>query len=105
MPTLKLKKLFCQVPEDPVTDEAFLVVNGQKIWGPARMIAGQGRSVNQQINFTNFVDIKLFDEDDIFDSDDYLGTITVTNESKGKGEQAGKFTRDEANYTLYYEVV
>jgi hypothetical protein len=105
MPTLKIKTLFCQVPEDNGADEAYLVVNGQQIWGDKTINAGQGLPVNKQVNFVSSVDIKLFDKDGPFDKDDYLGTITVTKALKGKGEQQGKFTEDGANYTLFYQVV
>jgi len=105
MPTLKLKTLFCQVPEDNGTDEAYLIVDGLKVWGQKSMSAGQGKVVNYQKNFANSIEIKLFDQDGPFDNDDYLGTVTVTKASKGKGEQIGKFTGDGANYSLHYEVV
>jgi hypothetical protein len=105
MPTLKIQKLLCQVPEDNITDEAYLVVNGNKVWGQKDMSAGQSRAVNVQVNFANSVDIKLFDKDGPFDPDDYLGTITVTSALKGKGEQKGTFTGEGAKYTLFYQVV
>jgi hypothetical protein len=105
MPTLKLKTLVCAVTEDSITDEAYLVANGQKIWGSVGMKAGESQSINRQVNFVNLVEIKLFDEDGPFDDNDYLGTITVTSVLKGKGVQTGKFTGNGANYSLYYEVV
>ena len=105
MPTLRIKSLLCQVTEDAGTDEAYLVANGCQIWGIKSMSAGQGRKVGVQINFTSFVDLKLFDQDGPFDPDDYLGTIFVFNSLQGKGEQSNKFTSDGANYTLYYDVV
>jgi hypothetical protein len=105
MPTLKIKTLFCQVPEDNGADEAYLVVDGQKIWGHQTIDVGQGLPVNKEVKFVNSVDIKLFDKDGPIDKDDYLGTITVTKALKGKGEQKGKFTEDGANYTLFYQVV
>jgi len=105
MPTLRIKTLLCQVAEDAQTDEAYLVADGLKIWGPKDMSTGKGRRINAQINFTNFVDLKLFDQDGPFDSDDYLGTIFVFSSLQGKGEQSNQFTKDEANYTLYYDVV
>ena len=105
MPTLRIKTLLCQVTEDAGTDEAYLVADGCKIWGIKSMSAGQGSKVGVQINFTSFVDLKLFDQDGPFDNDDYLGTIFVFNFLQGKGEQSNKFTSDGANYTLYYDVV
>jgi hypothetical protein len=104
MATVNLRRLLCLETEDAGKDEVYLVVNGQKIWGERKIGVGQGLSINRQVNFTNSVEIKLFDAD-APDSDDYLGTITVTNAMKGKGEQIGKFNRDGANYNLYYDVV
>jgi hypothetical protein len=105
MATLHLIRLFCQVPEDAGTDEAYLVANGAKVWGQKSISGGQNMQINQQVNFANSVEIKLFDADGPFDNDDYLGTITVTSALKGKGEQKGKFTEEGANYSLYYRVV
>jgi hypothetical protein len=49
--------------------------------------------------------ITLFDEDTgVFDDDDKLGVVTVTESQIGQGQQTGKFTGDGANYTLYYTV-
>jgi hypothetical protein len=104
MATLNLRRLLCVETEDAGKDEVYLVVNGEKIWGERKIGVGQGLSVNRQVNFTNSVEITLFDAD-APDSDDYLGTIIVTNAMKGKGELTGYFLRDGADYTLYYDVV
>ena len=64
------------------------------------------KSCNKEIDFTTSVQIKLFDRDTgLWDDDDHLGTITVDHTLAGQGEQQGKFTKDGADYTLYYEVV
>ena len=57
-------------------------------------------------SFPFFRPESLHDRDTgVFDKDDHLGTVTASKAQAGKGEQQGKFTRDGANYTLYYEVV
>jgi len=105
MATLNLVRLLCLKTEDYGKDEAYLVVNGKKFWGPFKMGVGQSSSINRSFDFTNFIEIKLFDSDGKFDSDDYLGTINVTSALKDQGEQIGSFRRDGASYNLYYNVV
>jgi hypothetical protein len=106
MATLNIVTLFCLKTEDLGDDEAYLVVNGNLLCGPRKMRVGQTWFINKQVKFTNSLEIKLFDRDSgAFDSDDYLGTITVTSALKDQGEQIGSFRKDGANYNLYYNVV
>ena len=107
MPKLKLKTLYCHSTEDSLgPDEAYLVVNGEQIWGDQSVNKGNGPLINKEVDFTTSVQIKLFDRDTgLWDDDDHLGTITVDHTLAGQGEQQGKFTKDGADYTLYYEVV
>jgi hypothetical protein len=106
MPKLKINTLYCHTTEDSSgADEAYLVVDGQQIWGDQSINDDQSRTVNREVDFTTSVEIKLFDRDTgVWDKDDYLGTITVDHTLAGQGEQQGKFTEDGAHYTLYYEV-
>lgn len=108
MPKLKLKSLYCETTEDSAgPDEAYLVVNGQTVWGPQSINDPEGRPVDKEVDFTTSAEIKLYDQDagGPFDQDDYLGTVTAGSDLVGKGEQHGRFTGDGANYTLYYEVI
>jgi len=107
MPKLKLKSLYCQTTEDSSgPDEAYLLVNGQQVWGDQSINDREGRPINKEVDFSTSAEIKLYDRDTgVFDKDDHLGTVTVSQALAGKGEQQGKFTLDGANYTLYYEVV
>jgi hypothetical protein len=106
MPKLKINTLYCHTTEDSRgADEAYLVVDGQQIWGDQSINDDQGRTVNREVDFTNSVEIKLFDRDTgVWEDDDYLGIITVDETLAGQGVQEGKFTEDGADYTLYYEV-
>jgi hypothetical protein len=107
MPKLKLKSLYCETTEDSGgPDEAYLIVNGQQVWGTQSINDREGRPVDKEVDFTTSAEIKLYDEDTaVFDKDDHLGTVTAGSDLVGKGEQQGKFTGDGANYTLYYEVI
>jgi hypothetical protein len=88
------------------SDEAYLLVNGQQVWGAQSINDREGRPINKEVDFSTFAEIKLYDRDTgIFDKDDHLGTVNVSKDLAGKGEQQGKFTLDGVNYTLYYEVV
>jgi len=83
-----------------------LLVNGQQVWGDQSINDREGRPINKEVDFSTSAEIKLYDRDTgIFDKDDHLGTVNVSKDLAGKGEQQGKFTLDGANYTLYYEVV
>ena len=107
MTTLKIKSLYCETTEDNSgPDEAYLVVNGEQVWGAQSINDREPRPIDIEIDFSTSAEIKLYDEDTgIFDKDDHLGTVTVTADLAGQGEQQGMFTEDGANYTLYYEVV
>jgi len=107
MPKLKLKSLYCEETEDSSgPDEAYLIVNGSPVWGPQSINDREGRDVNKEVDFTSSAEIDLYDSDTgVFDDHDHLGRVTVGSDLAGTGEQPGKFTKDGANYTLYYEVV
>ena len=107
MPRLKLTSLYCETTEDNAgPDEAYLVVNGKRVWGPESINDREPRPVDIEIDFSTSAKVRLYDQDTgVWDKDDYLGEITVSANQAGQGEQQDTFTEDDANYTLYYEVV
>lgn len=110
MPKLKLISLFCETTEDSTgPDEAYLTVNGRRVWGPESINDHETRGLDGvgEVEFTTSAQIKLYDEDSgIFgvDNDDDLGTIDAKSDMAGQGEKRERFTRDGANYTLTFEV-
>ena len=108
MPTLKLTTLECKVTEDYTgADDAYLRVNGKKVWGPKKMNNNDTKEVNLDFKFTTNISVTLYDEDagGPIDPDDNLGTVVARADQAGTGEQQGAFTQSCALYVLYYEVV
>lgn len=109
MPSLRLVSLYCEKTEDNAgADEAYLLVNGQQVGGVNSINDRESRDLTfiQPIPFSTTAEIRLFDEDTgIFDDDDALGTLTASSDQVGQGEQRGRFTEDEADYTLTWEVL
>lgn len=107
MPILRLKTLECKVTEDNTgADEAYLRVDGRKVWGPKSMNTNDTKTINKDFNFTTNINITLYDEDvgGPIDPDDNLGTVVARADQAGTGEQQGSFTQHRASYVLYYEV-
>lgn len=106
MARLVLISLHCITTEDTTgPDEAYLMVNGIKVWGPQSMNDNDSVDLGRKtISFTNKAEIQLWDEDSP-DSDDLLGTIVATAAQADTGERQGKFTEDGADYTLTYQVL
>ena len=110
MPRLKLNELQCTKTEDNLgNDEAYLRVNGSVVWGPVDINDGQNRNLTPvtPISFFGAAIVELFDQDvgGIFDPDDFLGANTISALDLNIGPRAVRFTGDEADYTLIYEVV
>lgn len=108
MPILKLKTLECKVTEDHTgADEAYLKVNGNKVWGPKKMNTNDSKAIDLDFPFTTNISVALYDEDvgGSIDPDDDLGTVVARADQAGEGEQQGAFTRSKASYILYYEVM
>lgn len=109
MPKLRLISLYCEQTEDNAgADEAYLVVNGQQVGGVQSINDREARNLTYipPISFTSSAEIRLYDQDTgIFDKDDYLGTLNASSSQVGRGEQRGKFTEDDADYTLTWEVL
>lgn len=63
---------------------------------------GQKWYLNKSYVFKNQVEVKLWDED-FPDSDDFLGKVTI--DTNLQSHATASFTRDDANYKLWYTVV
>lgn len=104
---LQLISLDCLKTEDASPhDEAYLTVNGIKVW-EADVTSGNGpTSLNVEEDLHYFARIKLWDEDTgIFDKDDFLGQVIVTVDQVDKGVLEHTFNEDGAEYVLAYRVV
>ncbi len=109
MPQLKLFSLVCHGTEDWTgADEAYLLLNGQRIWGPESMNDNDVENLGNlpTYPFQNSVRIELYDQDTGgWDNDDHLGTTYARAIEAGIGEQERQFTGDGAHYTLTYSVM
>jgi hypothetical protein len=104
MATLRLNTLTCYETEDEFgPDEAYIKVNGDKVWGPTTMTGARDAPVNHEASFSGEATVQLWDEDR-FSDDDLLGTWTVREDEAGAGEQEARFTYDRSHYKLTYEV-
>jgi len=114
--------LVCNETEDLTgADDAYLRVNGVRIWGPVRMNDGDAKVLTDAppVEFSGFAVVSLFDKDSGYavedydlafenwnlDEDDRLGTVTIPEGMAGFGEQSCEFDLDGANYRLVYKVV
>ena len=105
MPTLRLKTLTCYETEDEWgSDEAYIKVNGETIWGPVKINGAEDRQVDQDVSFTSEATVELWDEDRA-SADDLLGTRIVREDETGNGQQEARFTYNRSHYRLTYEVV
>ncbi len=100
--TLVLEKIFCRRTEDSETDQIYIKVNGDKVWGPYDMKAGNLYNVYQNIpvKIGDKVKIELFDHDSL-DPDDNLGKEVI---NVNFGEDKVEFTGDDAFYLLFYSI-
>ncbi|WAS90797.1 hypothetical protein [Nannocystis punicea] len=109
MVTLKLISLKCITTEDLTgPDEIYLRIGGDTVWGPNSMNDGDEENLDFiQINFGYKIRIDLYDEDSGWfdDDDDHLGTHYAYEEYVGKGQKEQRFTGDDAEYLLTYEIV
>lgn len=107
MAQLRLISLTCYETEDNWgSDHAYILVNGNKVWGPTRINDNQRRDLTgvQPIPFTTRAEIELWEKDDL-DPDDFLGTSIARAARAGKGELRAYFDLDDARYRLIYEVL
>jgi hypothetical protein len=103
MSILRINAIRCIEQEDFWgDDDTFIVVNGQRVWGPQPMDEGQTRTINAEFAFNRSVEIKLFEVDDL-DPDDFLGQVELR--ATDEGEHHLKFTEDDADYSLWVTIV
>jgi hypothetical protein len=107
MAKLKLLELRCRETEDSGGDEAYLTVNGNKVWATEGISSGETASLRSVpiINFDKKAVIALWDQDSgLFDSDDNLGKFVVSDKEAGQDERDFNFKKDGADYLLIYKV-
>ncbi len=100
-----LEMLKCYETEDWGADECRLEVFVDSVLQPPlkrSMDDGEKWQLNRSYSFKEKVEVKLWDEDSP-DPDDFLGSVVIDT-SLGSGATAS-FTRDDANYKLWYSVV
>jgi len=104
MADLKLKYLNCKKTEDLTgPDEIYILVNGERVWGPQSVNDGEQPSINVVRGFSGRrVKVELYDQDaGGADDDDHLGTVYASSKP---GDFEMKFTGDGANYSLHANV-
>lgn len=105
MPTLRITNLHCTETEDFWhADDAYIIVNGEQVWGPTKINDDQRRDVNVDTPFISQAIIELWEKDST-DPDDYLGTWVVRDVERGRGESRAFFNADDCNYEMFYEVI
>ncbi len=108
MARLKLLELRCFKSEDMGGDEAYITVDGSKVWSIDEIEKGETASLRSvpPTAFSGSVGVELWDEDTgLFDSDDNLGKMTVDESLVGEDEQDFRFDQDGADYLLIYVVL
>jgi hypothetical protein len=95
--------------EDSFEDEAYIRINGVKVWGPYGVNALQMAYPNVSRDVTGPVWATLYDDDpdNPFDGDDWLGDAYAPLPSVVGATAWGslKFTQDGANYTMGVRVL
>jgi hypothetical protein len=108
---LILKTLVCQVTEDDTgSDEIYIKVNGDKVWGNNSMNDGDTLHIlsdhsNQYLKIPvtlgRKVDIEIYDQDGIFDPDDKLG---IWSRNIAEGDYGATFRGNWSFYTRFFSV-
>ena len=105
MPILRVKRITCHEQEDWTGDDhAYIRINDTNFWGPKSMDVGQTRIINKPHFFSHRAIIRLHEADD-WDPDDFLGEQVVTRKHIGHGEIELPFKEDDANYSIWVEVL
>lgn len=103
--TIVLDYLLCYETEDWGADEAYIKLNGSKVWGPRSINNGQKIDVNISRTFSGSVNINLFDEDWPDADDQIANTNTVYEGAAGQGQLSMPFlTENGPRYELFYHV-
>lgn len=84
-------------------DEAYITVNGGRIFGPKGMDSGDSANVNRGLGFDGSARIELFDEDGFFNgSDDNMGGFTVSGATNGQVRR--RVSGSGSTYDVFYQV-
>lgn len=105
MRKVTLEKIKCYETEDWRTDECRLNIYVDEVLKPylrKNMKEGRTWTLNKSYTYKNKVRVRLYDEDSP-DADDFLGQVTIDLDLENHA--TGKFTRDGAEYKLWYSVV
>lgn len=90
--------------EDSFVDEAYIKINGSKVWGPHDITALQTLYPNVVRDVTSSISIALYDEDSP-DPDDKLGTVYPSLPALGSSYAAYMdFWGDGAHYVMLVQV-
>ncbi|MFF5206607.1 caspase family protein [Streptosporangium sp. NPDC000396] len=101
--SLFLETLYCETPDDLGGDEPIITFNGENVWSASGMDAGDSRVVNYRRAFSDFVIVKLYDEE--LGADDEIGTRVISSDEMGLGTRHAYFSAPGgARYTLTYSV-
>jgi len=107
---LKLKRIKCIVPEGYASLDAIymkIIADGSSkgTWPDNRLRMGTGDYVDLEgkfmQEFNSEVELELWD-DDTWDSDDFLGSVTI--DCRYDSDGVARFTGDGADYKIYYSV-
>ncbi|TDE95870.1 hypothetical protein EXU48_06310 [Occultella glacieicola] len=106
---LELVKVHCEKKQDTIgKDEVQVIVGGKVLFGGnAGGTIAKGGDIHltgRSAFFTNSVQVQLVEVDAGSNNDD-LGTATIQGKADvGRGTLKREFTRNNASYTLSYEV-
>jgi hypothetical protein len=105
--TLILKSIDCFGTEDSDgRDEAYIRVDGYKVWGPEDMESGDSHKINEKFDFDRSAQVSLWDKDGHKRrNDDYLGHFDVKKRYAEDSWRYAKFNYNGADYVLKYKVV
>ncbi|MFF6953985.1 hypothetical protein ACFZAD_35815 [Streptomyces iakyrus] len=100
---IRLERLRCQEPQDSLTDEVMIQVNGRQVWPPSGSFSLNRETevgLNVQEVYEGQVDVTLFDHEDI-GTDDNMGGVLIP-EGDTNGSRTTEITGDGSLYILTY---
>jgi len=101
--------LRCDQTEDSGDDETYLTFSPKGIvWDQDMNEGGRDSTVSldrlSNLYFGGSAEVRLYDEDNWWDEDDLLGTLTVTGDMADGVDRPAHFDQDGASYWLWYRV-
>ncbi len=105
---ISIKKIYCKSTEDWTgadNNELRIFVDGATtpIKLNYRLNDGQTWTLNKTYKYAKSIKIELWDLDSP-DADDLLGTLSITPTTAGGTNVSRRFTRDDADYTITYDL-